>query len=158
MSEELKAVRKRILMDWQVQRGTNAWAPWGESGWSAVHIKKPLRKRAEGFRVKPHNGEKSGKRGCKVAKDRLIKRNPDLKGKDRPKFSPDEVFAHMPKPVKKPKPAEPGPEVEATEALEPKKGKKLTDWREFWISHFVTQKGMSREEAEHEYDNMDDDW
>ena len=93
--EDLKDIRKRILADFQVQRGTNAWAPWGKSGWSAVEVRNPQRKWAQVHRVKPATGERSGKTTGKVRKDKLVKRDPKLKGKDRPEFSPDEVFAKI---------------------------------------------------------------
>lgn len=90
--EELKLLRRRILLDFQIQRGTNAWAPWGQSGWSAVEVQKAQRKWAQVHRIKPATGERSGKTTGKVRKDQLIKRDPALKGADRPEFTPEEIF------------------------------------------------------------------
>jgi len=90
MDEQLKDLRKRILLPWQVQRGSAVWAPWGKSGWSAVNVMKAQRKWAHGMRVKPQTGKETAK--GKIPMDRLIKRDPKLKGKDRPQFTPDEVF------------------------------------------------------------------
>jgi len=88
----LKELRLRILAPFQAQRGTNVWAPWGPSGWSAVVILKPKCKWATGLRVKPNNGKEVSE--GKVPLGRLLRRDPKLKGKDRPTFSPDVVFAH----------------------------------------------------------------
>jgi hypothetical protein len=90
---QLQEHRKRILLPWQVQQNSTVWAPWGKTGWSAVVVKTPQRKWAKGMRVKPHNGKENGK--GKVPMDRLIKRDPELKGKDRPDFTPEEIFAPL---------------------------------------------------------------
>lgn len=91
IDDELRSVRARILLPWQVYRDTTAWAPWGKSGWSAIRIKTTSRKWASGIRVKPHNNKDSGKGRVRI--DRLVKRDPELKGKDRPAFTPEETFA-----------------------------------------------------------------
>jgi len=93
--EQLAELRKRILLPWQVQRGSSVWAPWGKSGWSAVVVKTPQRKWALGMRVKPATGDEVAK--GKVPKGRLIKRDLSLKGKDRPEATPEEIFAPMEK-------------------------------------------------------------
>jgi len=99
--DQLKALRIRILLPWAVLRGSTVWAPWGKSGWSAVVIKTTSRKWAKGMRVKPHN-EKETAQG-RVPMERLIKRDPKLKGKDRPELTPDEIFAKPDKaPVEEP--------------------------------------------------------
>jgi len=92
--DQLTLLRRRILLPWQVQRGSNVWAPWGKSGWSAVEIREPQRKWAKGLRVKPATGEEVAK--GKVPIGRLLKRDPMLKGKDRPSLTPDEIFAAPP--------------------------------------------------------------
>jgi len=93
--EQLAELRRRILLPWQVQRGSSVWAPWGKSGWSAVVVKTSQRKWAVGMRVKPATGDEVAK--GKVPKGRLIKRDLSLKGKDRPEATPEEVFAPMEK-------------------------------------------------------------
>lgn len=110
MSEDqLTALQKRILLPWQVQRGSTVWAPWGKSGWSAVDIKKAQRKWAKGMRVKPNTGKEVAQ--GKVPLDRLLKRDPKLKGKDRPGLSPTEVFAHRDE-KKKEAPVEKKPDLD----------------------------------------------
>lgn len=106
MTEQLMALRKRILAPFQAQRGANVWAPWGKSGWSAVVIMKAQRKWAKGIRVKPHNGEETAK--GRVPMSQLISRDPKLKGKDRPSLTPAEIFAE---PEKEPEPVEEIPVV-----------------------------------------------
>lgn len=106
-TDDLPALRKRILFPFQIQRGSRVWAPWGVSGWSAIEVVSPSRKWAKGYRVKPATEERGAK--AKIPLDRLLKRDPSLKGKDKPEHSPDDVFAHMPKPEKKPKEPEPPP-------------------------------------------------
>jgi hypothetical protein len=94
-SEDLAALRKRILLPFQIQRGSRVWAPWGVSGWSAIEVVKPSRKWAKGYRVKPATDERGA--AAKIPLDRLLKRDPAQKGKDKPEQTPDEVFAHVPK-------------------------------------------------------------
>jgi hypothetical protein len=116
-SDELTALRQRIMAPCHVHRGTTVWAPWGKSGWSAVVIKTTQRKWAKGMRVKPKTGEETAK--GKVPMDRLLRRDPELKGKDRPGYPPDEVFAHR----------ETEPEVVEPEETEPRVAEDgLADW------------------------------
>jgi hypothetical protein len=112
--EELEALRKRILAPWQAQRGTNVWAPWRKTGWSAVEIVAPSRKWAKGMRVNPRTGEHTAK--GKVSLARLIKRDPKLKGKDRPALTPDAIFT-LPEPAVKEEPQE-EPQVEPEIVME----------------------------------------
>lgn len=132
--EELESLRKRILAPFQAQRGTHVWAPWGKTGWSAVEIMVPSRKWAKGMRVKPRTGEHTAK--GKVSLLRLIKRDPKLKGKDRPMLPPDAVFT-LPEPKKKEEPVEdpqpepekpkPAPRKRLSEAQELKRARKIYD-------------------------------
>ena len=129
--DQLAELRKRILAPWMVQRGSTVWAPWGKTGWSAVEIKLAQRKWAKGIRVKPHNGKEVAQ--GKVPLDRLIKRDPKKKGKDRPEFPPSEVFSQNgTKPPKKekepsaPKVDEVVPLVSERRKPPPKLEKKLT--------------------------------
>ena len=92
-NESLEDLRRRIIFSWHVQRGSTVWAPWGKSGWSAVVIRKAQRKWAIGMRVKPNTLKETAK--GKVPVGRLVKRDPARKGKDRPEFTPDEVFAEI---------------------------------------------------------------
>jgi hypothetical protein len=122
-TNDLVALRDRILLPFQIRRGSNVWAPWGISGWSAIEIVKPSRKWAQGYRVKPATNER-GSLG-KLPLDRLLKRDPKLLGKDKPGPSPDEVFAHMvkeePKPAPPPPPPPPPPPTVPTEVAKPAK-------------------------------------
>jgi hypothetical protein len=111
--EQTKALRKRILLPWQVQRGTTAWAPWGKSGWSAVIVRTTQRKWAKGVRVKPHNETETAK--GKIPMERLLRRDPKLKGKDRPGCTPDEAFAFLEEEKAAKKPKTPSPAVEKTD-------------------------------------------
>ena len=122
-------------------------------------IKRPFRKKADGMRVNPRTEEEVAK--GKVPKDRLIRRDPKLKGKDRPEFTPEEVFAHIPEPEPKPKP-EPKPEPDLEKDDVPKAPRKPIDeavFRESWIK-VCMNRGMSRDEAEADWDSAstDDDW
>jgi len=60
-----------------------------------VVVKTPQRKWAQGMRVKPATGVEVAK--GKIPKGRLIKRDPKLKGKDRPGATPEEIFAPLEK-------------------------------------------------------------
>lgn len=84
------------VLEHQVMEGGAYWAAWGDKGWSAVKIISKKRKNAVARRVKPNTGAVI--RETKVRLDRLVKRNPELKGKDRPKETPAEVFAPKPPP------------------------------------------------------------
>ena len=79
------------LLPWQVCNGSTYWAAKGDTKWSAVRILKVLRVKADVERVVPRNGNIIHRRG-KVRLDELVKRDPKLKGKDKPKSSPAEVF------------------------------------------------------------------
>lgn len=124
--EDLAALRKRILAPFQIQRGSRVWAPWGVSGWSAIEVVKPSRKWVKGYRIKPATDERGAT--AKVPLDRLLKRDPALKGKDKPEQTPDEVFAHMPKPEKpkepEPPPAAPPPPAKPEKPLTERQQKK----------------------------------
>ena len=123
-------------------------------------IKRPFRKKADGMRVNPRTEEEVAK--GKVPKDRLIRRDPKTKGKDRPEFTPEEVFAHIPKTETEtetePK-TEPASEKVAVVAKKPRKPLD-PDWaRRAWIK-VCMNRGMSRDEAEADWDSAftDDDW
>lgn len=120
-TDDLVKLRDRILLPFQIRRGSNVWAPWGVSGWSAIEVVTPSRKWAKGYRVKPATNER-GPQG-KVPLDRLLKRDPSLKGKDKPEHTPDEVFAH----VVKESPPEPKKPVEERPAPPPEPVKPLSE-------------------------------
>jgi len=155
--DQLVALRQRILVDFQVQRGSAVWAPWGKTGWSAMVIKRLFRKKVEGMRVKPRTEEEVAK--GKVLKDRLIRRDPKLKGKDRPEFTPEEAFAHVPKPDPKPTPSTTPPKEDASVPKKLRKSVDETFFRETWISGCASR-GMNRAEAEAEWSeaSANDDW
>lgn len=111
----LTAIRKRIRLDFQIQKGSTGWAPWGESGWSAITVTTPNYKWCAVKRVNPRNNEPVAK--GKVLRARIISRDPEQKGRDKPSLRPDEVFEHM-----NDEPTAPASEdaVEAPTASEPK--------------------------------------
>lgn len=133
-----------------VYEGGHYWAGMGETRWGAVTIIKKKRKSAEVDRVNARTNETT-KRGAKVKVDRLVKRDPKQKGKDKPTCPPSEVFVN----VAKPEP-EPEPEVEAEQPVIVKRGK--ADLKKV-KAHFVRYKmntGATREEAEAEWDTPND--
>lgn len=99
-AEALKALKVRVLLPWQVGTATHAWAPWGDSGWSAVEIKGLAPKWCRANRVNARTGEVVAT-SAKVRRSRLLKRDPEQLGKDKPALSPSEVFGVSadPKPV-----------------------------------------------------------
>ena len=89
----LKETQKRVMLPWFPQPKTTAWAPWGTSGWSAVVVSVVYHKWARVKRVNAKTGETVAT--GKARKDRLVKRDPALKGKDKPAQSPLEVFPDL---------------------------------------------------------------
>ena len=94
---ELAEVKRRWIIPWEVGPKTRAWAPWGATGWSAVDIKATSRVWCRANRVDPRTGA-TVSTTAKVRRDRLIKRDPALKGKDRPPVRPEDA---IPKPEPK---------------------------------------------------------
>ena len=107
----LKEAQGRVRFEWQVMVGQHYWAPWGNSGWSAIILTKLSRVWCRASRVDPRTSDVTTHTG-KVRRDRLVKRDPALKGKDRPVGSPEEI---VPQTV----PAEPEPETASTLAPKP---------------------------------------
>ncbi len=97
----LKDAKSRVPCEWQACVGKEYWVPWGNFGWSAVVLTKLSRIWCRASRVDPRTGEVTTKRG-RVRRDRLVRRDPALKGTDRPVGPPDEI-------VPPPAPAEPAP-------------------------------------------------
>ena len=85
-------VRGRHVMIYEAQANGTFWAPYGEKGWSAVRIRNLGYKHARVDRVKPKTQEVVTTKG-KVRLDELIGRDPKLVGADRPRQTPDELFA-----------------------------------------------------------------
>lgn len=106
----VKEAKARVSFEWQICVGAAYWAPWGPQGWSAVVVTKLLGHiwcRAD--RVNPSTGEVAPTKG-RVRRDRLVKRDPALKGKDRPAAGPDEIVP-LPEPDEPDEPDEPEPEL-----------------------------------------------
>lgn len=82
------------ILPWQVGTGGTYWAARGDTQWSAVRILAVMRKKAHVERVVPRTGEIIHRKG-KVKLDELVKRDPKLKGKDKPKHPPAEVFKRV---------------------------------------------------------------
>lgn len=89
----LKETQQRVLLPWYPQPKTTAWAPWGTSGWSAVVVTTVNHKWVRVRRVNPKTEERVAK--GKARKNRLVRRDPELKGKDKPAQSPLEVFPDL---------------------------------------------------------------
>ena len=89
----LTALQKRVRLDFQIQKGSTGWAPWGESGWSAIVVTTPNYKWCQVKRVNARTGEPVAK--GKVLRARVVSRDPEQKGKDKPSLRPDEVFEGM---------------------------------------------------------------
>jgi hypothetical protein len=103
----LAEIKGRVRLDWQVTLGHSYWAPWGDTGWSAVVITRLKRVWCRARRVNPRTEETTTTK-ANVRRDRLVKRDPDLKGKDRPAFPVDALFssvAEEPEPIEEPEPA-----------------------------------------------------
>jgi hypothetical protein len=82
------------LLPIHVGIGGTYWAAKGDTKWSAVRILRVLRKKAEVERVIPRSQKIIHRQG-KVKLDELVKRDPKLNGKDKPKSPPAEVFAEV---------------------------------------------------------------
>jgi len=151
------------LLPWMACEGRPYWASKGNTKWSAVRIIKCSRVWAQVERVIPRT-EKIIHRKGKVRLDELVQRDPKLKGKDKPKAPPSEVFKRV-RELREEKPpvVAPAPEVKPEVAPEPTKaepGRKLEDgWgREIFIKIFMAR-GVSRKEAERQHDEeASDDW
>jgi hypothetical protein len=114
------------LLPIHVGVGGTYWAAKGDTKWSAVRVLRVLRVKAEVERVIPRNQKIIHRKG-KVKLDELVKRDPKLKGKDKPKAPPAEVFKEVREAREKqkqlaaeppPKPV-PQPEVKAPVARTP---------------------------------------
>jgi hypothetical protein len=81
-------------MPFQVMVGRPYWAAFGDRRWSAVQIVTIKRKWANADRVNPSSNQVT-KRGARVKVTELVKRDPELKGKDKPQSPPVEVFAKV---------------------------------------------------------------
>jgi len=82
------------VLSYNVMDGGHYWAAWGKSGWSAVRVLETKRKTAEAERVDPKTGAITTRK-AKVRLDRLVRRDPKLKGEDRPGNPPAEVFIEV---------------------------------------------------------------
>lgn len=81
----------RHLLPHEAYRNGTYWAPFGNKGWSAVTITKLGRLHARVERVNPKTQEVIAK--GKVRMDELLKRDPKKIGIDKPKDTPDVMFA-----------------------------------------------------------------
>ena len=80
-------------MPWLVQARTTIWAPFGQTGWSAIEVTEVSRVWGRGHRVNP-SSQKHGAKG-KFRIEWVISRNPKLKGKDKPHVPPSIALAHL---------------------------------------------------------------
>jgi len=76
---------------YQVREGADYWAAWGSKGWTAVRVRSAKRKWAFVDRIDPITNEVRSRK-AKVRVDELVRREPKLKGKDKPEISPSVVF------------------------------------------------------------------
>lgn len=75
-----------------VYEGMSAWAAYGDTRWSAVRVIKVNRAFAQVERVNPKTGEVVT-RQAKARIAELVKRDPKLRGSDKPQVPPAEMFA-----------------------------------------------------------------
>ena len=92
-ASEVVSLRKRIRCDFQIQKGSKGWTPYGKTGWSAIVVILPHYKWCEVKRVNAKTGEIVAK--GKVRRTRILSRDPELKGKDKPTQPPTAVFDGM---------------------------------------------------------------
>jgi hypothetical protein len=90
----LAEAKKRVRASFQVQRGFTGWAPWGETGWSAVIVDDPGRVWSRVSRVDPRtNGPRAEEAPTgKVRREKLIYRDPEKTGADRPPGVPTDYW------------------------------------------------------------------
>jgi hypothetical protein len=116
----VKEAKMRVSFEWQATVGHPYWAPWGKSGWSAVVLTELKRVWCSAYRVNPSSQATTATK-ARVRRDRLVKRDPALKGKDRPPEGP-EIVAPKPGPMWEPAAPEPEPAVVApTKPTEPER-------------------------------------
>lgn len=123
---------------WHIHEGGNYWASWGSKGWTAITIISAKRKWAQVQRVDPKTN-KPKRRNSKVRLDEMVKRDPKLKGKDKPTSGPADIFAGLrasreaeaePEPVEAEVPS-PVAEVELTPAQRERQSWPQEQWNEF---------------------------
>jgi len=110
----VEEARGRVLYDLRIDVDQPYWYPWGKTGWSAVVVTELGRIWCSASRVKPRTGEIVSKNG-RVRRDRLVRRDPALRGKDRPAGTPPEI---VPAPAA-PAETEAAAQVSAGPVLEP---------------------------------------
>lgn len=79
------------LQPYHIREGGSYWAAWGSKGWTAVRVTSAKRKWANVTRVDPKTDE-TKRKGAKVRIDEMVKRDPAMKGADKPTIGPAEVF------------------------------------------------------------------
>gem|GEM_PF-6502210 len=88
----VEEAQARLLLPWQVGPRWTCWAPYGDGAWSAVEIVSTSRVWGRAKRVDPKTGEEAASRRANVRLGRLLRRDPALKGADRPGCRPDELW------------------------------------------------------------------
>ena len=81
----------RVLLPYEVHKNAAYWSPWGEGGWSAVVVHRLGRTRARVERCNPKTQVPAPTKGW-ARLDEMVRRDPKLKGTDRPEQAPPEVF------------------------------------------------------------------
>jgi len=92
--DQLKALRQRQLTKWMLHAGSNVWAAYGDTKWSAIVVLDVGRVWGRGRVVNPRTGE-TKKDGRKFHLGRCLKRDPKKKGSDKPGLPPSKVFAQV---------------------------------------------------------------
>lgn len=104
----LAEAKKRVRAPFQVQAGFTGWAPWGDNRWSAVVVEDPGRIWSRVLRVDPKtNAARVGLAEApagKVRRERLIYRDPEKAGADRPPGVPTDYWAPAPEEADEPEP------------------------------------------------------
>lgn len=175
-AEKALSEKPYLVLPHMVRPGGNFWAPFGDKGWSAVTINSVSRLWCKATRVKPTTGDVVTT-GSKVRRDELVRRNPDMDGRDKPTEPASVVFKSVRDLREKERLAKEARELErereersrvARAAEEPEEShqercetEKL-DWklRESWISYWIDVCGYTAEQANAEWDAVPtiDDW
>ena len=152
-ASELASANPDPVVEWAVRPGSHFWAPYGDERWSAVTVIKKSRIWATTRRVNPKSGQVIT-RSSKVKVGELVRRDPDLEGKDKPQGSPAEVFEkvrELADIIKFPEVIPGETPITPVEAGPPRKKLLQEEFKEIWLSYFQDYFGVSRKQAELRY-------
>ena len=171
-TEQELAEKPYIVLPHMVRPGGNFWAPFGDKGWSAVTINSVSRLWCKATRVKPSTGGVVTT-GSKVRRDELIKRNPDMEGRDKPTDPASVVFKDAREYREKERIAKEARAFEkqiADSRIVADADKKIVkysdppktnfDLRKSWVKFWTEECGYTTEQADAKWEAVptDDDW